>query len=116
MLHEDWNIAEHTSLNSTIVVTVNSHMEDGNEVKKTEDGVEDYFPKAWKDIKRESFHSKGHNKCVHAVIGIGRDIGMPELVDLDEDKDHHDVHHGGVKLKTDVAGTDMENCTEDLLR
>ena len=37
---------------------------------------------------------------------------MAELINLDEDQHHH----GGVKLETDVAGTDMEDCTEDSLQ
>ena len=49
------------------------------------------------------------------MIGIRCYIWMPELVDLDEDKDHHDVHHGGVKLQADIARADMEDGTEDSL-
>ena len=46
------------------------------------------------------------------MVRIGCYIWMPELVDLDKDKDHHDVHHGGVKLQADITGADMEDCTE----
>ena len=49
------------------------------------------------------------------MVGVSCNIWMPELVDLDEDKYHHDVHHGGVKLKADVARADMKDGTEDPL-
>ena len=40
---------------------------------------------------------------------------MSELKCLHEDQDHDHVHHGGVKLETEVRGTDVEYCTEDAL-
>ena len=49
------------------------------------------------------------------MIRIGCNIRVPELVDLDEDEDHHDVHHCGIKLQADVARADMEDGTEDSL-
>ena len=40
---------------------------------------------------------------------------MSKLVNFDEDKNEHNIHHGGVKLETNVAGAGVEYCTEDAL-
>ena len=40
---------------------------------------------------------------------------MSERVGLVEDKDHHNVHDGSVKLKTDVGWTNVEDGAEDAL-
>lgn len=40
---------------------------------------------------------------------------MSVLEDLDESQDHHQVHHGGVKLKTHIGGTEVEDGAEDAL-
>jgi hypothetical protein len=40
---------------------------------------------------------------------------MAQLEDLDKDQDHHDVHHGCVKLQADVGGAHVEDNTEEAL-
>ena len=40
---------------------------------------------------------------------------MSERVGLVGDKDHHNVHDGSVKLKTDVGWTNVEDGAEDAL-
>ena len=41
---------------------------------------------------------------------------LHELVDLDNDQSHDEVHHGGIKLQTQVGGTNMENATQNSLQ
>ena len=41
---------------------------------------------------------------------------LPELVDLDNNQSHDEVHHGGIKLQTQVGGTNMENATQNSLQ
>ena len=40
---------------------------------------------------------------------------LPELIDLDKDQGHYEIHHGRIKLQTQVRGADMENATQNPL-
>ena len=42
-------------------------------------------------------------------------IVSPELVDLDHNKGHDEVHHGGVKLEAEVGWADVEDCGQEPL-
>ena len=39
----------------------------------------------------------------------------PKLINLDKDQGHDEVHHGSVKLQTQVGGTNMENAAQNSL-
>ena len=41
---------------------------------------------------------------------------MPELVELDKDEGHDEVHHSGVELETEVGGTDVEDGAQQTLQ
>jgi hypothetical protein len=59
--------------------------------------------------------SQSEAKNVHGGEGGVGGVGVSQLEDLDEDQHHHDVHHRGVKLETDIGGTNMEDHTEEPL-
>ena len=50
------------------------------------------------------------------MVSVCGGVWVAELINLDEGPHQHNIHHDGVKLETDVAGTDMEDCTEGFLR
>ena len=57
---------------------------------------------------------ESHTQCEHAQVGIDGGVGMseativsitiisdcnsPELIDLDKDQGHYEIHHGRIKL------------------
>ena len=103
-------------LHSTIEITVDSDMDDIEEVSNTEQGIEDYFTTQRGNIQGDSLEKEDNDKTVHDCIGIEGYIWMSELVGFDEDQDEHDIHDGGVELEADVAGTSVEDGTEDPLQ
>ena len=40
---------------------------------------------------------------------------LPELIDLDKDQGHDEIHHGCIKLETQIRGAHMENATQNPL-
>ena len=46
------------------------------------------------------------------MVSVCGGVWVAELINLDEDQHQHNIHHGGVKLETDVAETDMDDCTD----
>ena len=41
---------------------------------------------------------------------------LPKLINLDEDKTHDDVHHGGVELEAEVGWTSVKYSTHQTLK
>ena len=119
-LSEDCCLRAHgglqTALGGAKVVNIKSCLNEDAEVEKTEGNIADDFAADGEDVEAACLQDEGPSQGVHHRKGLGGDVGVPKLVELDEDQDEHHIHHRGVKLKADVAGTDMEDAAEYSLR
>ena len=102
--------------NSTIIIAVNCNLDNGSDVGKAEQSVEDDLAIDSVDVQGDCFEEENDDKCIHDSESIKGHIRMSKLIYFDEHKNEHDVHHGGVELETDVAGAGMEYGTEDSLK
>ena len=54
--------------------------------------------------------NKGKRQEVETVKCVHSGVRMSELVDLDHGQSHNEVHHGCVKLQTQIGWTYVEGC------
>ena len=119
-LSEDCSLGAHgglqTALGSAKVVNIKSSLNEDGEVEQTEGNITDDFATNGVDVEAACLQDEGPGQGVHHWKGLGRDVWVPKLIELDEDQNEHNIHHCGVKLKADVAGTDMEDTAEYSLK
>ena len=111
-----FDVKKATFFLSATVVNVECSLQEDGEVEKTEGDVANDFATNREDVEAAGLKNKGTSQGVHHRKRLGRDVGVPKLVQFDEDQNEHHIHHRGVKLEADVAGAVVEDGTEDALQ
>ena len=102
----------HTAFCGAVVINVKRSLQEDGEVEQAEGDIADDFAPDGENIEAAGLQDKRPSQRVHHWKGLCRDVWVSKLVELDEDQNQHHIHHRGVKLKADVARTDMEDAAE----